>query len=72
MTAPAGSDKTAGSEGLAWRWAAVFATAIAILVYGAPDGITEQSWRLFAIFAATIVGSIVQPLPAGAIVFLGV
>jgi DASS family divalent anion:Na+ symporter len=50
----------------------VFATAGIILAFGAPEGITPASWRLFAIFAATIVGSIVQPLSAGAVVFLGV
>src|SRR5687767_13931449 len=55
-----------------WRWAAVFATAGVILAFGAPEGITGTSWRLFAIFAATIIGSIVQPLSAGAVVFLGV
>jgi DASS family divalent anion:Na+ symporter len=37
-----------------------------------PAGITPQSWRLLAIFAATITGSIVRPLPGGAIVLLGV
>ena len=47
---------------LIWRWAAVFAIAIVILWFGPPEGITQASWRLFAIFAATIVGSIVQPL----------
>jgi divalent anion:Na+ symporter, DASS family len=57
---------------LIWRWAAVFATALIILAFGPPEGITDTSWRLLAIFAATIVGSIVQPLSAGAIVFLGV
>jgi len=55
-----------------WRWAAVLATAVLILALGAPEGITTVSWRLFAIFAATIVGSIVQPMSAGAVVFLGV
>ena len=37
-----------------------------------PAGITAKSWRLLAIFLGTIVGSIVRPVPAGAIVFLGV
>lgn len=58
--------------GLAWRWGLVVGIAIAILAWGAPEGIAPESWQLFAIFAATIVGSIVQPLPAGAVVFLGV
>ncbi len=57
---------------LIWRWVAVFAIAILILWFGPPEGITQVSWRLFAIFAATIVGSIVQPMSAGAVVFLGV
>ncbi len=58
--------------GILWRWAAVFGTAFLILFWGAPEGISAASWRLFAIFAATIIGSIVQPLSAGAVVFLGV
>ena len=37
-----------------------------------PAGITPQSWRLLAIFAATITGSIVRPIPGAAIVLLGV
>ena len=34
--------------------------------------ITPASWRLLAIFAATIVGSIVRPAPASSIVLFGV
>jgi DASS family divalent anion:Na+ symporter len=37
-----------------------------------PDGITPASWRLLAIFLATIVGSIVRPIPGSAMVLLGV
>jgi DASS family divalent anion:Na+ symporter len=37
-----------------------------------PAGITPQSWRLLAIFAATIMGSIVRPIPGAAVVLLGV
>jgi DASS family divalent anion:Na+ symporter len=37
-----------------------------------PEGITPQSWRLLAIFAATITGSIVRPLSGSAVVLLGV
>lgn len=57
---------------LSVRWALVLGTLGVILAIGAPDGVTPEAWRLFAIFAATIVGSIVRPLPAGAVVFLGV
>lgn len=32
-----------------------------------PEGLTIQSWHLFAIFVTTVVALIVQPLPVGAI-----
>ncbi|MCX8110003.1 MAG: anion permease [Syntrophorhabdaceae bacterium] len=35
-----------------------------------PKGVTSQAWHLLAIFAATIVGFILQPLPIGAIAFI--
>jgi DASS family divalent anion:Na+ symporter len=54
------------------RWLAVVASALVVLWFPVPAGISAESWRLLAIFTATIVGSIVQPVPAGAIVFLGV
>ncbi|MGH7656464.1 MAG: DASS family sodium-coupled anion symporter [Gemmatimonadaceae bacterium] len=54
------------------RWLAVIASALIVLWFPVPPGISADSWRLLAIFTATIVGSIVQPVPAGAIVFLGV
>ncbi|MBM4193949.1 MAG: DASS family sodium-coupled anion symporter [Gemmatimonadetes bacterium] len=54
------------------RWGIVIASALVVLLAPVPEGITVESWRLMAIFTATIVGSIVRPVPAGAIVFLGV
>ena len=54
------------------RWAVVLLVAAIILLIPVPAGITPQSWRLLAIFAATITGSIVRPLPGGAMVLLGV
>lgn len=56
----------------ALKWALVIGSALAILVIPTPEGITPQSWRLLAIFVATIVGAIVRPIPGGAIVLLGV
>lgn len=55
-----------------WRWLLVVGVAGGILVIGAPEGITPQAWRLFAIFIATIIGSILRPAPAGAVVLFGV
>ena len=54
------------------RWLIVVASALVVLALPAPDGITPESWRLLAIFSATIVGSIIRPVSAGAVVFLGV
>ena len=56
----------------ALRWAIVLGVAIGILLIPVPEGITEQSWRLLAIFAATIAGSIVRPIPGEAVVLIGV
>ena len=54
------------------RWAIVLFVAGGILLIPVPEGVTRQSWHLLAIFAATITGSIVQPIPGAAIVLLGV
>ena len=54
------------------KWAVVLACAFAIALTPVPAGVTPQSWRLLAIFAATIVGSIVRPIPGAAVVLLGV
>ena len=54
------------------RWGIVLAVAGGILFIPVPSGITPQSWRLLAIFAATITGSIVRPIPGAAIVLLGI
>lgn len=54
------------------RWGIVLLVAVGILLIPVPSGITPQSWRLLAIFAATITGSIVRPIPGAAMVLLGV
>ena len=54
------------------RWGIVLSVAVGILLIPVPSGITPQSWRLLAIFAATIMGSIVRPIPGAAVVLLGV
>jgi DASS family divalent anion:Na+ symporter len=54
------------------RWAIVLLVAVGILLIPVPEGVKPESWRLLAIFAATITGSIVQPIPGAAIVLLGV
>ncbi len=44
---------------------------IVIWVIPNPDGVSVEAWRLLAIFVATIAGLILQPIPMGAVVLLG-
>jgi hypothetical protein len=37
-----------------------------------PTGIDPKAWHLFAIFVSVILGLILQPLPMGAVVLIGV
>ncbi|HKS26978.1 MAG TPA: DASS family sodium-coupled anion symporter, partial [Pyrinomonadaceae bacterium] len=66
----------ADSENGAWarviKWSIVASSALAIAFIPVPDGITPQSWRLLAIFVATIIGSILRPISSGAVVLMGV
>ncbi|HEX8706633.1 MAG TPA: DASS family sodium-coupled anion symporter [Pyrinomonadaceae bacterium] len=55
-----------------FKWAIVAAVASTVALIPVPDGITPQSWRLLAIFLATITGSILRPVPGGAMVLIGV
>ena len=43
-----------------------------IWVAAPPAGLPLQAWKMFAIFAATILGILLQPLPSGAVMILGV
>jgi DASS family divalent anion:Na+ symporter len=54
------------------KWAVVILSALVVAFIPVPSGITPQAWRLLAIFVATIIGSIVRPVPGGAMVLLGV
>src|SRR4051812_44639464 len=54
------------------RWDIVLLTYIAVILIPRPDGIALRSWQLLAIFIATIIGLIAQPLPGGAMVLIGV
>ena len=54
------------------KWGVVLFSAFAIAFTPVPSGITAQSWRLLAIFVATIIGSIVRPVSSAAMVLLGV
>ncbi len=54
------------------KWGLVLLCGLVVLLAPRPDGITPESWRLLAIFIATIIGLIVRPMPGGAIVLIGI
>lgn len=53
------------------KWLIVLAVGVGIAVIPPPEGVTREAWTLLAIFIATIVGSIVQPLTGAAMVLIG-
>lgn len=50
----------------------LIAVAVGVIIWflPAPAGLKLPAWHLFAIFVATILGFILQPLPIGAIAFI--
>lgn len=54
------------------KWAIVLFVGLGIAWIPIPAGISVPSWRLLAIFAATIVGCILRPIAGGAMVLLGI
>lgn len=55
-----------------WRTLAVIATGVVIWFIPVPQGLKPQAWHLMAIFVATILGFILQPLPIGAVALIGI
>ena len=53
------------------RGAITVLAAVVIWLLPAPAGVDIKAWHLFAIFFATIIGLIAQPLPMGAVVLIG-
>ena len=51
---------------------AVLAVALVLWFLPIPEGLTPPAWHIFAIFAATILGFILQPIAIGAMGFIGV
>jgi DASS family divalent anion:Na+ symporter len=52
----------------------VVPAALGVLVWclPRPQGVTPEAWQLLAIFLATIVGIVLEPLPMGAVAVLGI
>ena len=68
------ASETANDWKLRARKFAVLVAVYFVIVYLVPKpaAVKPEGWRLTAIFVSAIVGSILQPLPAGAIVLLAV
>ncbi|CAI5474078.1 unnamed protein product [Closterium sp. Yama58-4] len=47
------------------------ATGVAMWYCPRPEGVAANAWQLLAIFLATIIGIITQPLPLGAVALMG-
>lgn len=60
-----------------WQGAAIkpllasIATGVILWLVPVPSGVSRNAWQLLAIFLATIVGIITQPLPLGAVALMG-
>ncbi|XP_040992515.1 dicarboxylate transporter 1, chloroplastic [Juglans microcarpa x Juglans regia] len=60
-----------------WQGAAItpllvsIATGVVLWFVPVPSGVSRNAWQLLAIFLATIVGIITQPLPLGAVALMG-
>jgi citrate:succinate antiporter/L-tartrate/succinate antiporter len=55
-----------------WRAAAPLALWLALVLVPVPAGLAPNAWSYFALFAAVIVGLILEPIPAAAIGLVGV
>ena len=55
-----------------WRAAAPLLVGAAVALVPAPAGLSLPAWYYFAVFAAVIVGLIMEPVPAAAIGLIGV
>jgi len=55
-----------------WKALAPLAVAAALALLPAPAGLPQHAWWYFALFAAVIVGLVLEPLPGGAVGLIGV
>ncbi|MGJ7441052.1 anion permease [Aquipuribacter sp. MA13-6] len=53
------------------RLAIPLAVGVALWFVPPPEGVSADAWHLFAIFVATIVGVIANPMPMGAVTLVG-
>lgn len=51
-------------------WLIVIAVGLIIWFMPVPQGLKPDAWHLFAVFVATVLGFILQPMPIGAVAFI--
>ena len=65
--------RTGGKTGIKWPMLIItLAVGVALWFCPVPAGLDAKAWHMFAIFAATIVGLIIKPLPMGAIAIMSI
>jgi L-tartrate/succinate antiporter len=57
-----------------WNWKAVAPILLGVAIYfiPVPEGLTPKAWAYFALFAAVVLGLILEPIAAAAIGLMGV
>ncbi|MEI7680861.1 MAG: DASS family sodium-coupled anion symporter [Betaproteobacteria bacterium] len=65
------SNTTLSTNQRIFRFIVILAVGVSLWTLPVPAGINHKAWELFAIFVATILGLILQPLPMGAMVLIG-
>jgi len=55
-----------------WRAAVPLLAWLVLFLVPAPAGLAPRAWSYFALFAAVILGLVLEPLPAAAVGFVGV
>src|SRR5262245_18169273 len=70
------SNSTGGLSGLrlgiSWKVALPIAVTALLALLPAPPGLAQHAWYYFAIFAGVIVALLTEPLPGGAVGWIGV
>jgi L-tartrate/succinate antiporter len=56
---------------LPWRALLPLLVGLGLASLPVPDGLTPDAWRYFALFAAIVVGLVLEPIPAAGVGFVG-
>ncbi|WP_304325119.1 DASS family sodium-coupled anion symporter [Corynebacterium frankenforstense] len=76
-TATKQSEGTVGAPGrahwvdMAWRFGVPLAIFAGLWFCPHPETLSDQAWRMFGLFVATIVAIILKPMPMGAVTIIG-